>query len=242
VPCRPPEIPTSPDKLLVRLLDKGVGQGSKWRVIDEASRVRVPTRGKPVIIEVTSHPDVTILNWDSIDIELVDIPRQVTRKAAENESGAWMHVTKKNDITPSHSTHYYRVKLFLSRTNLKFVVHLKTDKGDILSAESVDFHSTNSGISRNRTSKVEESNGSASSNDQAEPDPDAGVATMPSLPFDSNRAIFHLNANLNVHGTFAARSCSYSAHFNFLPYRHLCSPNVQTFLLLIKTSKSKFRI
>jgi hypothetical protein len=218
----PPSTP-HPGELAVRILDKPHGQGSKWRVIQPKSRVRVPPRGKPILVEVTTHPSHGPLDPDRTTVELINLANGESLAPNEFERGPWMHFSKKSKPQSSDCTHYFPVKVFIVRTDIQFRVTLTTESATSVGC-STSIFVTNTGVAaaerrqralsqKDPKSPVrdgDENPDEVSSTETVAPGSEQPLGPMPA-PEPAN---FQVPVNLNVQGALTSRGCTQCTALN----------------------------
>jgi uncharacterized delta-60 repeat protein len=185
--------------LKINLLHKQRGQGKAWNPLADGDRIRVDSRGKAILIQVSLtelHAD-EIIAWDTLDISLYDTNNTIFYTQGQKQPDGhpvWQFHTKKGVPPSSLDTQYRLVKVYLHPAHLCFRATVRTAKGERLSGTSITVQASISGTVRNKLQVKRESPLS---------DPASGSSTPP----PSSQAEFTVTSNLLVEGRVQAQGC-----------------------------------
>eukprot|EP01122_Echinamoeba_exundans_P011799 TRINITY_DN4813_c1_g1_i2.p1 TRINITY_DN4813_c1_g1~~TRINITY_DN4813_c1_g1_i2.p1 ORF type:complete len:1458 (-),score=254.99 TRINITY_DN4813_c1_g1_i2:95-4468(-) len=205
---------TASAPLKIKLLHKQRGQGKAWNPLEDGDRIRVDSRGKAILIQVSlteQHAD-EIIAWDTLDISLYDTNNTIFYTQGQKQPDGhpvWQFHSKKGVPPSSLETQYRLVKVFLHPAHLCFRATVRTAKGERLTGTSITVQASISGTVRNNaSSKKRESPSSATTvvelqvkRESPVSDPGSGTSTPP----PSSQADFTVTSNLLVEGRIQAQ-------------------------------------
>ncbi len=205
--------------LRVNLLHKQRGQGKAWNSLDEGDRIRVDSRGKAILIQVSpleQHAN-EIIAWDTLEISLYDTNNTIFYTQDQKQPDGhpvWQFHSKKGVPASSLDTQYRLVKVYLHPAHLCFRATVRTAKGERLSGTSITVQASISGTVRNGSmvKKRSQKTASMSSSTVVElqqpkkrDSPPSDPASSPPPP--STAIDFTVTSNLRVEGHIRAEGC-----------------------------------